>query len=85
MGRWRVAARWPTPEREHQLLFDCVDQAVFGEQMGFDRSEIDPERIERWAVAINAQKFTKTANIWGVSNNSKGTNSNRIVLFRKPV
>jgi hypothetical protein len=37
------------------------------------------------AVAINAQQFTKTANIWGVSNNSKGTNSNRIVLFRKPV
>jgi hypothetical protein len=37
------------------------------------------------AVAIYAQKFTKTANIWGVSNNSKGTNSNRIVLFRKPV
>ena len=37
------------------------------------------------AVAINAQKFTKTANIWGVSNNSLGTNTNRIVLFRKPV
>ena len=37
------------------------------------------------AVAINAQKFTKTANIWGVSNNSMGTNTNRIVLFRKPV
>ena len=37
------------------------------------------------AVAINAQKFTKTANIWGVKNNSKGTNSNRIVLFRKPM
>ncbi len=37
------------------------------------------------AVAINAQKFTKTANIWGVSNNSQGTNTNRIVLFRKPV
>ncbi len=37
------------------------------------------------AVAINAQKFTKTANIWGVKNNSLGTNSNRIVLFRKPV
>lgn len=28
---------------------------VICEQMGFDRSEIDPERIERWAVAINAQ------------------------------
>ena len=36
------------------------------------------------AVMINEQKFTKTANIWGVSNNSKGTNTNRIVVFQKP-
>ena len=36
------------------------------------------------AVLINAQRFTKTANIWGVENNRLGTNSNRIVLFRKP-
>ena len=35
------------------------------------------------AILINAQRFTKTANIWGVKNNSLGTNSNRIVLFRK--
>jgi DNA modification methylase len=35
------------------------------------------------AILINAQSFTKTANIWGVKNNSLGTNSNRIVLFRK--
>ena len=35
------------------------------------------------AVLINAQRFTKTANIWGVKNNSLGTNSNRIVLFHK--
>jgi hypothetical protein len=34
-------------------------------------------------VMVNEQNFTKTANCWGVSNNSKGTNSNRIVLFRK--
>lgn len=34
-------------------------------------------------VLINAQKFTKTANCWGVDNNTKGTNTNRIVLFRK--
>jgi len=34
-------------------------------------------------LLINDQKFTKTANCWGVSNNTKGTNSNRIVLFRK--
>jgi hypothetical protein len=35
------------------------------------------------AILINDQKFTKTANIWGVSNNEAGTNSNRIVLFGK--
>ena len=34
-------------------------------------------------VVINSQTFTKTANCWGVSNNSKGTNTNRIVVFRK--
>jgi hypothetical protein len=34
-------------------------------------------------VLYNAQQFTKTANCWGVTNNSKGTNSNRIVLFRR--
>ena len=34
-------------------------------------------------VMINDQKFTKTANCWGVDNHSKGTNTNRIVLFRK--
>jgi len=36
------------------------------------------------AILINTQRFTKTANIWGVANNRLGTNSNRIVLFRKP-
>jgi SAM-dependent methyltransferase len=36
------------------------------------------------AILINAQRFTKTANIWGVGNNEAGTNSNRIVVFRRP-
>ena len=35
------------------------------------------------SVLINQQSFTKTSNCWGVGNNKKGTNSNRIVLFRK--
>ena len=35
------------------------------------------------AVLINAQRFTKTANIWGISNNRLGTNTNRIAIFRK--
>jgi hypothetical protein len=34
-------------------------------------------------ILINDQKFTKTANCWGVDNNAKGTNTNRIVVFRK--
>lgn len=34
-------------------------------------------------VLVNRQTFTKTAHIWGVDNNDKGTNSNRIVLFEK--
>jgi hypothetical protein len=40
--------------------------------------------FECQAVLINSQQFTKTANIWGISNNSMGTNTNRIVVFRKP-
>ena len=36
-------------------------------------------------VVIHHQSFTKTAHIWGVSNMSGGTNTNRIVVFQKPV
>ena len=39
--------------------------------------------LEPVLVLVNAQVFTKTANCWGVTNNSKGTNTNRVVLFRK--
>ncbi|MBM4166008.1 MAG: site-specific DNA-methyltransferase [Ignavibacteria bacterium] len=34
-------------------------------------------------IMLNTQQFTKTANIWGIANNSKGTNTNRIVIFQK--
>jgi hypothetical protein len=40
--------------------------------------------LEPLLVLINRQHFTKTANVWGVDNGSKGTNTNRVVLFRKP-
>lgn len=36
------------------------------------------------AILINTQKFTKTSNIWGIGNNERGTNSNRIVMLQKP-
>ena len=35
-------------------------------------------------VLVNDQVFTKTSNCWGVDNLKKGTNTNRIVLIRKP-
>jgi len=35
------------------------------------------------AVLVNQQRFTKTANIWGIRNNERGTNTNRVALFRK--
>ncbi|MBL8723140.1 MAG: site-specific DNA-methyltransferase [Planctomycetes bacterium] len=35
-------------------------------------------------VLIHAQEFTKTANCWGVGNNRGGTNTNRIVVLRRP-
>lgn len=34
-------------------------------------------------VLINDQEFTKTANCWGVGNQNKGTNTNRIVMLTK--
>ncbi|MBL9076395.1 MAG: hypothetical protein JNL08_02760 [Planctomycetes bacterium] len=34
-------------------------------------------------VMVNAQRFTKTANCWGIDNNKAGTNTNRIVLLRR--
>lgn len=35
-------------------------------------------------VIVNSQVFTKTAHCWGVDNQKKGTNTNRIVILRNP-
>ncbi len=34
-------------------------------------------------ILINLQNFTKTSRIWGIQNNKFGTNTNRIVIFKK--
>lgn len=41
--------------------------------------------FEPLCVLINVQEFTKTANCWGVGNNTKGTNTNRVVILRREV
>ncbi|MCX7899379.1 MAG: site-specific DNA-methyltransferase [Methylocystis sp.] len=38
--------------------------------------------FEALGVLVNVQEFTKTANCWGVNNNRKGTNTNRVVILR---
>ncbi|OGG46072.1 MAG: DNA modification methylase [Candidatus Handelsmanbacteria bacterium RIFCSPLOWO2_12_FULL_64_10] len=39
--------------------------------------------LEPVLALIHDQRFTKTANCWGVDNGRKGTNTNRVVVFRK--
>lgn len=41
-------------------------------------------RFQLICVMVNAQEFTKTANCWGIENQKKGTNTNRIVILKKP-
>ena len=36
-------------------------------------------------LLVNSQEFTKTSNCWGVTNQIAGTNTNRVVLLRKPI
>src|SRR3989337_1327143 len=45
---FEVQLAHPTPQREHELLHDWVEQAVYGEVMGFDRI---------WAVEHHALKY----------------------------
>jgi DNA modification methylase len=44
---------------------------------------LDDLSFERLGVLVNEQSFTKTSNCWGVANNVKGVNSNRIVIARR--
>ena len=51
-----------------------------------ERVVADVARETVWepaCIVINAQRFTKTSNTWGVDNNRGGTNSNRIVVMRR--
>ena len=66
--------RFVMPEQKEIKSINLDEKVVpLGRKVGFSGE----------AILINSQKFTKTANIWGVSNNNRGTNTNRIVLFKK--
>lgn len=44
------------------------------------RDAVEGLPFEIEGVLVNAQDFTKTSNCWGIANNRRGVNSNRIVL-----
>jgi hypothetical protein len=54
---------------------------VLLERLVWDAAEGLP--FDRLFVMVNQQEFTKTANCWGVKNNVKGTNTNRIVVLQR--
>ena len=81
------------------VLTECARRLVPGGLVAFEVGEVrggavrlEQEVIpcgvaaglEPVAVLINEQQFTKTANIWGVTNNRRGTNTNRVVVLRRP-
>jgi hypothetical protein len=54
---------------------------VLLERVVWDAAEGLP--FDRLFVMVNQQEFTKTAACWGVKNNAKGTNTNRIVVLQR--
>lgn len=44
----------PTVEREHQVIRDCVEQAVLAERMGFDRIWAVEHHSLKWYAHMSA-------------------------------
>lgn len=92
----KTEAAWQ--EMVHKVLREQARVLKPGGHVAFEVGEVRNGRIlleeavwraaeglpfKRLGVMINQQEFTKTANCWGVGNNAKGTNTNRIVLLRR--
>ena len=50
----------PTVEREHQLIHQCVEQAVFAEEMGFDRVWAVEHHGLKWYAHMSAPEVFLT-------------------------
>lgn len=44
---------------------------------------VDGLPFDALGALVNQHEFTKTSNCWGISNNEKGVNSNRVVLLKR--
>ena len=47
----------PSPDREHQLLRDCVDAAVYAEKVGFDRIWAPEHHSLKWYAHMSAPEI----------------------------
>ncbi len=98
IARHRTEAAWQ--EMVRQTLTEFARVVRPGGHVAFEVGEVRGGRVllerlvweaagglpfDRLLVMVNQQSFTKTANCWGVSNNKKGTNTNRIVVLRRRV
>jgi hypothetical protein len=96
IGNHRNEATWSAMVRDCFVEFARVVRP--GGHVAFEVGEVRGGRapLEQWVwraveglpfdrlfVLVNSQKFTKTSHCWGVGNNTKGTNSNRVVLLRR--
>jgi hypothetical protein len=96
IARHRTEAGWQTMVR--QTLHELARVVRPGGHVAFEVGEVRNGKVllerlvwdaadglpfDRLCVMVNQQAFTKTANCWGVSNNAKGTNTNRIVVLRR--
>jgi alkanesulfonate monooxygenase SsuD/methylene tetrahydromethanopterin reductase-like flavin-dependent oxidoreductase (luciferase family) len=51
---------FPTPERERQVIHDCVQQAVLAEEVGFDRIWAVEHHALRWYAHMSAPEIFLT-------------------------
>ena len=59
-----------------------LDEVIVALALELDRSHPEFALVPE-EILINQQEFTKLANCFGVDNNAKGTNTNRMVVLRK--
>lgn len=80
------------------VFFELYRITIYGGHIAFEVGEIRRGKIKMEdlvipiamnagfspvGVLLNEQVFTKTSHIWGITNNSGGTNTNRIILLKK--
>jgi alkanesulfonate monooxygenase SsuD/methylene tetrahydromethanopterin reductase-like flavin-dependent oxidoreductase (luciferase family) len=68
----------PTVEREHQLLQDCVAQAVLAEEMGFDRIWAPEHHSLKWYAHMSAPEIFLT---WVAAKTSRIRVGHGVVLM----